>query len=66
MYFPALEYLCVGFLAVEDVPSPKFHFHEVGVPVLLSLNATVNGEFPDVGEAENSATGFVVAVVTVI
>jgi len=66
VYFPALEYLCVGLLAVDDVPSPKFHFHEVGVPVLLSVNATVNGIFPEVGDAENSATESWKPVVTVI
>jgi hypothetical protein len=36
-YFPALLYLCTGFLAVEVVPSPKLHFHEVCDPVLLSV-----------------------------
>jgi len=36
VYFPALLYLCTGFLDVEYVPSPKFHFHEAGDPVLLS------------------------------
>jgi len=66
LYFPTLEYLCVGFCRVDDVPSPKFHFHAVGVPVLLSVNTTFNGAFPDVGEAENSATGFVAVAVTVI
>ena len=25
VYFPALEYVCVGFFTVEEVPSPKFH-----------------------------------------
>ncbi len=66
VYFPVLEYLCVGFLAVEVVPSPKFHFHAVGVPVLLSVNTTFNGAFPDVGEAENSATGAWEVAVTVM
>ena len=36
VYFPALLYLCIGFLDVEYVPSPKLHFHEAGDPVLLS------------------------------
>jgi len=66
VYFPALEYLCVGFLAVELVPSPKSHFHDVGAPVLVSVNTTFSGSLPDVGEAENSATGFVAAIVTVM
>ena len=38
-------------LAVEVVPSPKLHFHAVGDPVLLSVNATFNGAFPEVGDA---------------
>ena len=57
VYFPALLYVCTGFLAVEYVPSPKLHFHEVGDPVLLSVNVTFNGAFPEVGDAENAATG---------
>ncbi len=57
LYFPTLEYLCVGFLAVDDVPSPKFHFHAVGVPLLVSLNATFNGAFSEIGETEKFAAG---------
>jgi hypothetical protein len=26
VYFPAAEYVCTGYLTVEDVLSPKFHF----------------------------------------
>jgi len=66
LYFPTLEYLCVGFCRVDDVPSPKFHFHAVGFPVLVSLNATFNGAFPDVISLVKLATGFVVVAVTVI
>ena len=66
VYFPAVEYLCVGFFAVEDVPSPKFHFQEVGDPVLLSVKETLNGAFPDVEDAENAATGIFEVAVTVI
>jgi len=47
----------VGFLTVEVVPSPKFHFHEVGLLILLSVKVTVNGAFPDVGYAEKFVTG---------
>ena len=39
-------------------PSPKFHIHPAGIPVLLSVNLTFNGAFPEVGDAENEATGF--------
>ena len=49
--------MCAGFLTVEDVPSPKFHFHEVGDPVLLSVNCTFSGTFPEVGDADRAATG---------
>ena len=39
------------------VPSPKSQIQEVGDPVLLSVNVTANGAFPDMGDAENAATG---------
>jgi hypothetical protein len=51
-------YVYAGFLTVEVFPSPKVHFHEVGVPVLLSVNCTFRGAFPEVGDAEKSATGW--------
>ena len=66
VYFPAPLYVCVGFLSVEVVPSPKLHFQLVGVPVLLSLNVTFIGEFPVIGDAENEATGFCRTVFTFI
>jgi len=40
------------------LPSPNFQAQEVGLLVLLSVNVTVNGAFPDVGNAEKAATGF--------
>ncbi len=57
VYNPALSYVCVGFSAVERVPSPKFHFLEVGAPVLSSVNLTARGAFPEDGDAEKAATG---------
>jgi hypothetical protein len=57
VYLPAFEYVCTGFFSVEDVPSPKFQFQEVGDPVLLSVNVTINGSFPGAGDAEKAATG---------
>jgi len=48
------------------VPSPKLHFHEVEIPVflsvygngvLLSVNCTFSGASPEVGVAEKVATG---------
>jgi hypothetical protein len=58
VYFPALLYLCTGFFWVEYVPSPKLHFLEIGDPVLLSVNRTFNGAFPEVGDATKAATSF--------
>ena len=57
MYFPVVLYVCTGFFSVEDVLSPKLQLHEVGVPVLVSVKATVNGTFPEVGVAEKLAAG---------
>lgn len=56
-YFPALVYLYTGFWADEVPLSPKFQDQEVGEFELLSLNFTVRGTFPDVGDAEKAATG---------
>lgn len=57
VYFPIFVYLCVGFLAVEVLESPKFQDQEVGDPVLLSVNLTVNGFFPERGDAVKAAAG---------
>ena len=38
-------------------PSPKFHDHPVTVPVEVSVNRTVNGTTPLMGEAVNEADG---------
>ena len=54
VYFPFLVYVCTGFLTVEEVPSPKLHLNEVGDPVLLSVNCTLKGAFPEAGDAENA------------
>ena len=56
VYFPALLYVCTGFLAVEYIPSPKLYFHEVGDPVLLSVNCTFDGDFPEVQYFTNCST----------
>lgn len=57
VYFPALVYFCEGFLAVDVVLSPKFHDHDVGLLILLSVNFTVIGAFSEIGDAEKAATG---------
>jgi hypothetical protein len=49
--------MCIGFCCVEVVPSPKSQFHEVGDPVLWSVKLTLSDAFPEVGDAEKSATG---------
>jgi hypothetical protein len=56
----------VGLFSIEVAPSPKFHNHEAGDPVLLSVNVTVKGAFPEIGEAENAETGGIGGEVTTI
>ena len=71
VYFPFCVYLCTGFLAVEVLLSPKFQDQAVGLLVLLSVNVTVIGAFPDVVDAvkeanRTEATGtFGILIVTV-
>jgi len=62
VYFPALLYTCIGLEDIEYDPSPKFQFHVVGDPLLLSVNVTVKGAFPDTLLAINAATGSLGAV----
>ena len=50
VYVPAAEKVCVGFWLVLVFPSPKFHDHEVGVFVEVSVKLTDNGAFPEEGE----------------
>ena len=50
-------YLCIGFLTVEVLLSPKSQDQEVGLLVLLSVNVTVSGAFPLSGETEKAGTG---------
>jgi hypothetical protein len=40
-------------------PSPKFHAHDVGVPVDVSVNVTDNGASPDDTDDVNDAVGAV-------
>jgi hypothetical protein len=56
-YSPFLLYVCTGFVSLEVFPSPKFHFRELGEPVLLSVKLTVNGMLPEAGEAEKLVRG---------
>ena len=58
VYFPALLYLCIGFLVVDGLLlSPKSQSYDAGEPVLLSVNSTVSGALPDIRDAANAATG---------
>ena len=36
-----MEYVCEVFLNGENLPSPKFHIHEIGFPVEPSVNLIV-------------------------
>jgi len=58
--FPSCKYWCSGLFFLEVIPSPKLHFHFSGKPVFLSVKTTVNGAFPEVGDAENAATDFAI------
>ena len=48
------------------MPSPKYHFHEVGDPVFLSVKLTLSGAFPEVVDAEKAAAGEFTPFETVI
>ena len=67
---PAVAYVTDGLLTVEVVPLPKFHAHDVGAPVEVSVKATANGEVPDVAEAVKlavgTATGGAVTVIVLV
>ncbi len=54
---PAFAYVYDGFWAVEVLPSPNDQSHEVGESVEVSVNVTVSGLTPEVGEAVKLATG---------
>jgi hypothetical protein len=42
---------------VEVVPSENAHDQDVGTPVVVSVNWTVNGASPDDGNASKDAVG---------
>jgi hypothetical protein len=54
---PGIVYVWRGFCSVLDPPSPKSQLHEVGDPVEVSVNWTVSGAVPDVGDPAKEATG---------
>ncbi len=47
-------------------PSPNDQSHVVGDPVDVSINCTVRGAVPEVGDAVNEATNGVAVVVAVV
>src|SRR3954468_24378544 len=57
VYVPAAANVWLGDCAVDVVPSPKSHDHDVGAPVDVSVNWTASGAVPLVGVAEKLATG---------
>ena len=65
VYVPFLTYLCEGSCTVDVFPSPNFQDQELGILVLLSVNFTVRGALPLVGDAVKAATGFFGAVTTI-
>jgi hypothetical protein len=56
----------VGFSRVLLLPSPKLQLHDAGDPVDASINVTERGADPDVGEAEKTGNGMVVAAAAVV
>lgn len=64
VYVP-LVYTCDTDLLVEVLPSPKSHFLDETVPVLVSVKDTVNGLLPEVLLAVKDATGGFVDTVIV-
>ena len=57
VYTPGFKYVVDGFLREELVPLPRFQFHDVGLPVELSVKFTTSGAQPERGEAVKSAVG---------
>ena len=54
---PAASYVATGFCTVEVVPLPRFHAHEVGAPVEVSVMVTDNGATPEATEVVKPAVG---------
>lgn len=65
-YDAALLYRWVGFCNVLVAPSPKFHPHDVGAPVEVSVNRTTSPGFGDEGDHVKFATGAAGAVEIVL
>ena len=63
---PAVAYVATGFCAVEVVPLPRVHAHEVGAPVEVSVIVTDNGATPVATEVVKLAVGTDAGAVTVM
>src|SRR3954469_20171052 len=61
---PWVVYVWVGRATVEVEPSPKSQIHDVGTPVLRSMNVVATGALPVVGDAVKLATGGPLAATT--
>ena len=62
VYCPACAYVCVGFAAVEVVPSPNVHEYVSGLPLRVRStprwrSSRSSGTGPEVGVAAATATG---------
>ncbi len=57
VYVPAAVYLCEGFSRVAVPPSPNVQAHDVGESVEVSVNVTVSGLVPEVGDAVKLGIG---------
>ena len=62
VYVPAALYAWFGFCWEEVLPSPKLQDQAVGPPEDVSVNATVSGDVPLVGEALKLAVGAAVTL----
>jgi hypothetical protein len=54
---PAVAYAWMGFWSELVPPSPKVHDHDVGFPVLASLNCTLSLAVGDAGASVKAAAG---------
>jgi hypothetical protein len=62
---PAAAKVCDGFCTVDvavELESPKFHAHDVGLPVDVSVKFTDSGAVPVVGDIVKFAVGAGVVV----
>jgi hypothetical protein len=61
---PVAAYACDGFCKIDAPKSPKSHRYDVIVPVLASVNVTVNGAAPVNGAPVKLAVGAAAVTLT--